>query len=311
MIFYVSGNYNNAGNQILEWLVEIDAATLTSFAYKSMVRDRTPLLANYARSQGKRIKYMLDSGAFTAWSNGKKIDLDQLIDTANELQDKYSDCIDFIFVALDEIPGSKGRATTEEDCKTACLNSAKNYEAMRDRIDGIVKPVFHTGDPDWLIEDAYADAEYIGIGMSQNLSEQDRISFAADIVKKYPEKKMHGLAATGFKMMRAAAWHSVDSAAWQYAASMGSINWLRPDGRLLAIPISNESPKQKESDQHFRSLPGITQGAIEAAVTDFGLTINELASNYAARWKWNVVQYRRAVDYAALNKQAYHQGGLF
>ena len=48
---------------------------------------------------------MIDSGAFTAWSSGKVIDLEQYCDDCNRILDDYGDCMDLVFVALDDIPG--------------------------------------------------------------------------------------------------------------------------------------------------------------------------------------------------------------
>lgn len=290
--FFISGNYNEKGNAVMEYIADSQSSLLTSFAYPAMVRNRTAILAGLLRSKGKRVHHMLDSGAFTAWSSGKVIDREALINTANSLLDKYSDCMDFTFVALDAIPGKKGRPTTPEEAASACVISADNYDVMRKRIPAYVKPVFHTGDPDWLI-DRYSDAEYVGFGMSQNLSEAERVSWAMKAFTRFPGKKIHGLAATGFKMIRAVRWHSVDSAAWQYAASMGAINWMRPNGALVALNISDESPRQKDLNAHFRTLPMIMQEEIRAAAATRGFTIESLAANYYDRWLWNIYMYQQ------------------
>jgi hypothetical protein len=306
--FFISGNYSGEANAVIEYIANTQSSLLTSFAYPAILRSRTASLASMLRTQGHRCNHMLDSGAFTAWSSGKEIDIEALITTSNKLLDRYSDCMDFTFVSLDCIPGSRGAVTTEEERAGACKVSARNYELMRKRIPAYVKPVFHTGDPDWLI-DVYKDAQYVGFGMNQNLSEGERVSWAMQAAKKFPGKKLHGLAATGSKMIRAVAWHSVDSAAWQYAASMGAINWMRSDGSLISISVSVESPRRKDMNAHFDTLPKMAQDVLRAAVEAEGFTMENLAANYYDRWVWNVMMYQKLCDNAT--PVDFQQEGLF
>lgn len=294
----------------MDYLVREQCSVLTSFAYPKMVRDRTAALAVRLRETKRKINHMIDSGAFTAWASGKKIDLEQYARTCNELQQQYADCMSFVFVSLDSIPGAKGRETTAEDIASACQESAKNYDYLRKAVQGKVKPVFHTGDPEWLLEH-YADADYISFGMSQNLHEEERVQWVMRNAPKAADKKLHGLAATGYRMLRAAPWHSVDSAAWQYAASMGAMNWVKPSGQLLALGVSKESPKQKELDGHVASMPDIVQEEIRARLVAQGTSIEELRQGYAARWLWNIACYREACAIASSAPRIAAQEGLF
>lgn len=307
MLFYVSGEYDAA---FVEHLVDEDHAWLTSYAYPRSVKVRTALFADHLRASNKRGKHMIDSGAFTSWSLGKPVDLAAYCDTCNWLLDTFSDCMDFTFVALDQIPGQKGRETTDEDRRTACTTSAANYDFMRKRVRGTIKPVFHTGDPDWLLHH-YADAEYIGFGMSQALAEKDRVKWVQQAQRKAAGKKLHGLAATGFSMLRAAPWHSVDSAAWLYAAAMGGIAWVRADGKLLTVSVSDQSPNLKQQDAHITTLPRMQQDAIAGDVAARGLTLEQLAGDWTARWRWNVYAYREACRRVNPAIDAPTQQGLF
>lgn len=304
MIFYVSGNYNDEG-QIIDYLVARDCAVLTSFAYPKILQFRTRALAAKLRASGKRMLHMLDSGAFTAWVSGKMVDLPDLIRTCNMLQDRYSDCMDWTFISLDVIPGFKGTDPTPDDLRTAWVQSARNYQTMCRQVQGHVKPVFHTGDPWELAEVHYTQARYLGIGMSQDLSETERVRFAVRVAKRLGGRQLHGLAATGHRMLRAAPWYSVDSAAWIQSAAMGGINWTLPGGKLISIAISDQSPRRKEFDAHYNSLAPIVQDAIRAQVEASGVRLEDLQRTYQHRWLWNIGQYRAAVDAAA----AFHKSG--
>ncbi len=294
----------------MDYLIAEQHSVLTSFAYPKIVRDRTAALAERLRKGAWKMPYMLDSGAFTAWASGKKINLEQYARTCNDLQQKYADCMHFTFVSLDSIPGAKGRETTAEDAASACQESAKNYDYLCKAVQGKVKPVFHTGDPDWLLEH-YAAADYISFGMSQNLHEEERVQWVVRNAPRAAGKRLHGLAATGHRMLRAAAWHSVDSAAWQYAASMGSMNWVKPSGQLLSLSVSKESPRQKEADSHVSSLPLIVQEEIRARLLAAGTSLEELRDGYAARWLWTIACYREACVIASSAPRIAPQQGLF
>lgn len=291
MIFYVSGNY--AGDfAFMDWLITNKSAILTSFAYPRILEERIRVGAPMLRERGQKMLHMLDSGAFTAWSSGKVINLSSYCDTCKRLLEEYSDCYDWVFVSLDVIAGERGRTPSEEELNAAAKQMITNYDYLRKNVHGIVKPVFHTGDPAWLLN-AYADAEYIGIGMSQNFTERERVAFASWAGRSI-KAKLHGLAATGYEMLRAVAWHSVDSAAWQYAASMGGINWMLPNGQLISIAASKESPRNKEFGAHVSTLPPAIIEAIEVKAVERGTDLNKLATIYQERWKWNVLEYEAA-----------------
>lgn len=308
--FYVSGNFKDEP-VLMDYLVAEHCHVLTSFAYPKMLRDRTVALAGRVRASGNwKIPHMIDSGAFTAWASGKVINLQAYARTCNELQQAYGDCMDLVFVSLDSIPGKKGRETTAEDVATACKESAANYDYLRKEVCGKVKPVFHTGDPEWLLAH-YADADYISFGMSQNLHEEERVQWVVRNAPKAAAKKLHGLAATGHRMLRAAPWHSVDSAAWQYAASMGAMNWVKPSGQLLALSVSKESPKQKEVDGHVASMPDLLQEQIRGKLEAAGTSLEALRDGYAARWLWNIACYREACAIASQAPRLSLQEGLF
>lgn len=296
MYFYISGSYNKE-QMILDYAANSRSPVLASFAYPKIVEFRLSALAERLRPVNGRIKFMMDSGAFTAWSNGAVINRSKFEYAAQQAIDQYSDVFDFSIVSLDVIPGARGRDTTPDEFATACKGSAENYAHLRKSLGDAVKPVFHTGDPDWLL-DEYADAEVLGLGMSQNLSEDSRIAWVRRTAERLSHKKLHGLAATGYSMMRAAPWYSVDSAAWMYAASMGALNWLRPNGRLIAIPISDKSPKRYIRDLHMTTLPPVFYEELRAKMKAADLDIEQAKISGEVRQVWNAMQYRAACDLA-------------
>lgn len=311
MDFYLSGSYNKE-EPILDYVAESQCPVLASFAYPAIVEFRLQAIADRLRGTGKTVKFMLDSGAFTAWSNGAVIDREELLNQMKACQDKYSDVFKFSFVSLDKIPGDKGRPVSDADRETACHVSAENYIYLHEAMGDFVKPVYHTGDPDWLL-DLYKDAPTIGLGMNLQWAESSRVLWAHETGKRLAHKNLHGLAATGWSMLRATKWHSVDSASWMYTASMGCLSWLRADGKLSSIAVSTISPKLKEIDMHIDTMPEVYREELRSKMAAVGLDLEQAKESGAIRQVWNAIQAREACDMAAKEK-AYDkpkQKGLF
>lgn len=109
-------------------------SVLVSFAYD---KNRTML-------DGVDMKVMLDSGAFTAWTVGKTVDVDEFAAYAVDQLAKHPDAV---VVNLDVIPGKAGdpRVTDRERSK-AVTESARNAELLRGH--GLpVMEVYHLYEP--------------------------------------------------------------------------------------------------------------------------------------------------------------------
>jgi hypothetical protein len=148
----------------------------------------------------------LDSGAFSAFTKKRVIDLD-----------KY---IEFI---------------KEKDIKTyAGLDVIRDAEASKKNIDYMLThdldpiPTFHKGSKfDFLYEILNQDFNYIALGgmagvdtsVDQNKMWLDRVWRV--ILKEKPDLKVHGFACTSFDVMKAYPWYSVDSTTWNVCRKFG------------------------------------------------------------------------------------------
>ena len=179
MIFYASGSIVDP--RTLEMVVERRIAVLTSFAYKGAMNKHFPILAPMLRAARYRLPYMIDSGAFTAWSKGKMVRREALVDFYNRAQDEYGDAFDFTFVSLDRIPGRQGAERTEEDYRVAADETVENYEVMKRAVNGYVKPVYHNGDPERVLR-AYDDAPYISLSASQDMAYAEREAWVLSLI---------------------------------------------------------------------------------------------------------------------------------
>lgn len=311
MIFYASGAITDEAS--LELVVRHRIALLTSYAYKNAFKKQAPLLCALLRAQRLRLPYMLDSGAFTAWNKGKEVNREALIDFYNWAIDEYGDVLDFTLVSLDRIPGKQGVARTAADFAQAAEETVANYEYMRERVRGYVKPVYHDGEPEWVLAH-YKDAEYVSLGANQDISYNEREAWVARTAAGVlADRKLHGLAMTGARMLRTVRWHSVDSAAWVLWAGYGAIAWLRDDGTLKIVPASAESPRRKMFDMHLSTLSPVERERIVTALEAEGLTLEQVATDTMARSRWNILVFHRACEWASAQPVvgAHQMEGLF
>jgi len=309
MHFYASGAVQHP--ELLDVVVQHGIPVLTSFAYEAALRKQAEALAKRLRPMKLRLPYMLDSGAVTSWSLGKSVSLTRFCDTCNEMLDRYADVFDWTFVALDKIPGRRGEHPTQDEVLEAAKETRSNYEHMRRVVRGEIKPVFHLGDPDWLA-DAYDDAEFVGLGASQNLPYELRRRWVGHASRRFEGRKLHGLAMTGTRMLRTAPWYSVDSASWILWAAYGAIAWVNSDGSLSLIPLSVESPRKHEFDRHLLSIaPALADRVFDEIEQRSGCTREQLTTDSEMRKKWNLLAFKQACDTAEAQGVLPLEEGLF
>lgn len=293
MLKFVSGNYTSGadlvGGCFSEWIVRRGYPILASCAYPKYLEERTQVCIDAARD-GMRPKIMYDSGAFTAWKSGRPMTLDRVTKVYASLMERLPDEVDAWFITLDKIPGTPQHGATDDEVKRAEEETLQNTIELRKRFGDRILPVWRNTESVVVLEELlHLGASYICLSMIQTLREEHRVAEASRMIKQVAGRaKLHGLAATGCKMMGLNGWHSVDSASWQYAASMGSI--LYNDGkRLIAISVSNDSPNRKRFGKHYETLSKVMQEKISAQVEQHGFTISQLAEGYKYRGPYNVI----------------------
>ena len=140
-------------------------------------------------------KLFLDSGAFTAWTKGVTVNVDDYVKFINE----YGDCIDY-FGQLDVIPIGNKTEVVEKSAK----ETLENYYDMISRINYKDKLVytFHVGEPiEYLIEALKWGSEHkdimkrIALGGLVKKNKATKEAFMKrvfPIIKQYyPEVKVH------------------------------------------------------------------------------------------------------------------------
>lgn len=147
-------------------------------------------------------KVMIDSGAYTAFTQNIKIDINEYAAVLKE----YGDFAE-AYINLD-------------DCKCP-IQTQKNQNYLEDK--GLVPvPVYHFGEDPKILHNMAQQYDYIGIGssvLSAIRPKKKFYQFSNQITKKY-KNKFHGFA-VGMLKPELMGYYSVDSTTWLSGAKFG------------------------------------------------------------------------------------------
>lgn len=282
MIMYFSGGgVRGVWEPTNRFLLENNAARLVSFEYAKLAIDYCSLAAQYNRP----FIFLLDSGAFSAWSKGSEVDIHQLAEFYRKI--KATPGIQPHLINLDVIPGEKGRDPTPQEVSEGMQKSVDNYNYLNSLFPGEVLPVYHQGEPTSFRDYLLSCTHYICLSPRNDLHENKRVEWIREVTPKSKDAYTHGLATTGSTMMQASDWWSVDSASWVFTAGMGNIMWKTEDNRIITIPISSISPSRKTINAHVSTLAPITHDAIRQLIRDKGYNYDEMCFSDKIRYVWN------------------------
>lgn len=269
--------------EVNKYMIERDVHRLATFAYP---KEATEYL-NLANEAGKRVRLIVDSGAFTAWNVGKPVQLRDLIDYNENLVNKYGHQHDLMFISLDVIPGDRGRRPGAEELAKGIEQSYANFKEMQQHFPrNKVLPVYHSGE-DVNLRNAYLQlTDYVCLSMDQTMSESHRLEWAKRSV--VPGFYFHGLAATGNRMVSQIGWYSVDSSSWITVGAMGGILWPTTKNAFRILSLSEESPARHTANEHLFTLAPAMQEAAKRYILEQGFDWEKLSKNYTERRKWNV-----------------------
>lgn len=257
---------------------------------KEMRRDVNWFLESYhyihreravQRIRREGVKVFLDSGAFSAFSMGVKVDLG-----------KYCD---YILRNLDIIEHIDGQPLASVlDAIGDADGTWRNQQAMEDR--GVRPlPCYHYGEPVEVLEYYIANYSYITIGGMVPISTPqlklwlDRLwaDYLTDD-KGHPLVKVHGFGLTSLPLMMRYPWYSVDSSTWVQWAANGMV--LVP-GQVGQVDVSSMSSRKKIRGQHMDSVSPLETQAIEQSIRAVGVDPDRLRELYYSRWAFNAFAF--------------------
>lgn len=165
------------------------------------------------KREESEIRFVLDSGAFTAWKAGKAISLDSYCSFIEKLPIKP-----WRYFTLDVIGDPEG--------------SLKNYETMLSRGFNPV-PIFTRGEDPKILEHYYSTSDLVGIGgLVGTPKNKGFINGMMDIVGK---RKVHWLGFTAMDYIKFYRPYMCDSSSWEGVARFGTMSLYMGNGQFTFI----------------------------------------------------------------------------
>lgn len=240
-----------------------------------------------------KVKLFIDSGAYTCWTKGIPIDIDEHIQYINSISD-YVSC----YASLDVIPGKPGTATlpTQQESIEASDKSWENYLYMRKRIKHPDKLLytFHIGEDYKYLKNAleYSDelgqVGYLGLGGVVGKNDDDIISFldkCFEIIKDSPNPniRVHTFGMTRFSTLTQFPIYSTDSTTYIQKGAFGSIMIDN-----ITLPISDNS---ELDDRNIINRNPAIKEVLNRELTKRNMTLEELQTSRDKRVLFNCMSY--------------------
>lgn len=219
-------------------------------------------------------KVFLDSGAFSAFTLGKTIDLPAYCDYIHRNSD---------IIAMASVLDGIGDP----------LKTYQNQLAMEE-LGTRPLPCFHYGEDERYLEYYMANYEYITLGGMVPISTPQLIHWLDRLWDKYltdgsgrPRLKVHGFGLTSVPLMMRYPWFSVDSSSWVQLAAFGNI--FIPG--IGMVSMSDRSPSTKVEGKHFDNITPIERERVAQILTSQGYDPERMRTINYPRWAYNVWAY--------------------
>ena len=196
-----------------------------------------------------KVDLFLDSGAYSASSQGITIDLPEYITFIKQYQDHIE-----VYANLDVIGDPIGTLKNQRIMEKAGLKPL---------------PCFHYGEPIKYLIHYLENYDYVALGGMVGKRTPDLAHWLDELFTNYictekdgiPRVKIHGFGMTSLMLMLRYPWYSVDSTSWVVASRMGQVlvprwkdNAYSYDDLSLKIQVSSRSPAMKIKGDHISTL---------------------------------------------------------
>ena len=229
-------------------------------------------------------KIFMDSGAFSMFTQGIEVNLDQYA----QFIDSRADYIE-IASNVDAI----GAGHEQES-----YDNQKYLESCH--LPVRVCPVHHARDDDkWLVKYLDEGYDYIFLGGMVPETTGYLIDWLDHIWDRYlalpngeARVRIHGFGLTTFELMERYPWFSLDSTSWVQKGMFGLI-LININGKPMTLPLSKVGHGSKDENKSLWSLDNFTRDLLIKQISAEGFNPEELATMYGMRDKWNIRFYRK------------------
>jgi hypothetical protein len=234
-------------------------------------------LVKRIRDTGVRI--FLDSGAFSAYTQGVTIDINRYCRYCRD----NADILEQISV-LDAIGDANQTYHNQK------YMEAQGVQAL---------PCYHYGEPEAVLRYYVDNYAHITIGGMVPISSPQLKLWLDRLWSKIltnpdgtAKVKVHGFGLTSVPLMARYPWYSVDSSSWVQLGGMGNI--FIPQWGMLAV--SEFSPNAKEKGKHIDTLTPVEQEAVIRLINEWGFDVERLRKEHLSRKVFNALTYTSIMD---------------
>ena len=270
---------------------KIDCNTL--FSYIGQGKFQFDKMKDFIKSG----KLFIDSGAFSAWTKGSKVNVKEYIGWLNERANDIDLC-----GQVDVIPGDRVFGATPQQVREAAQKTWDNYLFMRKRLK---KPesllyTFHVGEPIEFLKQAleWRDENgnhipYMAFGGMVGKPAKIRDVFLEKCFRTIressnPNIKVHAFGMTDFDLLEKYPIYSADSTSWIMVGAMGNV---MSDYGTIAV-----SNNQKNDPKHYSHLPQECIDNFNQLIKEFGFTLDDLAEHRDNRILFNAMYMNKKID---------------
>jgi hypothetical protein len=196
---------------------------------------------------------IIDSGAFTSWSTGKPVKIDDYCKWALRFNERWrSELNSLRYINLDSIPGKKGISASPKEIKVAYEQSMKNADILRKSGLNNLIEVFHQDEPLSLLDILVKRAKggCIAVSPRNDVSVKERERWLkcvlSCLVTKFGKENIppcHGLGVSAPRLLEAFPFYSVDSSSWKHPMLYNQVKKFN----LPRIPRVTESANMSKT----------------------------------------------------------------
>lgn len=208
--------------------------------------------ADHGAANGHAISIMVDSGAFSADTQGHTITVAQYAQWLTDLA-----C---------PILGPRLTTALSLDVLRDPAASRANWLRLREMGHETV-PVTHLGDPPDVLDAYVAEgARYIALGAMVGRSITRKLRWATHlhhhVRERHPDVRLHGLGVGGQKIVEALPWYSVDSSGFGSAYRYGRLRLFDPDRRAFIDVQTRDRRSLHRHGRLLRTRYGLSPGQL-------------------------------------------------
>ena len=190
---------------------------------------------------------IIDSGAFSVWSNGGTVDIDAYANFCVAMQKRLPN-IDLNIVNLDVLPGQWGFVPSQEQIDESAEKGWQNMLYLEAKGLKVIH-VFHQHEKFEVLDRLVEHSDYIGISPANDVSNKEKLAWMNKVFSKIKNNvRTHGFAVTSHRQLYNYPYYSADSSSWVTPARYGRIPLMTKTHEIKAIAYKNQSDIEKYWD---------------------------------------------------------------